>query len=509
MNLALLDPGHDLPDTLDSGAMSIGMASTAAKSFKKAVPRGAADCCAFSRHGNYLAVGCQDGACIVFDFVTRTPARVLHAHTRATTSTCWSRGCALLVTASLDKTLKIWQTAAEEWEEPLQTVVFDEAVQLVQVCPRRRRDADTAVAAAAAVTAGAESAAATAATTAAEATAVSDDDNSVPPLPSMLLLVCLFSSDAPQLVESLDGASHALLPLAPVAAGDAGRSRPKTGIWSVATFDQTGDVVVAGSSQGVLHVVNTSVLAAAAAARGAAGRGAPPLHGASVAPMVMRSFRVQGGAAVQLIKVAPNNEHFICMSADSTVRLFSLDAAAGAPLQEFKDLVNRNRWQRVAWSPDSEYCVGATMEHSGHAIHIWSKDGRLVKCLHGPRESLLDLAWHPLRPFLATCTIDGHVHVWGTDISESWSAFAPNFEELDANEEYVEREDEFDIKDEEELGKMQRARIAAEETAEIDIISVDHVAALGSDSEDCEPPLDSHKQPGVNACSTLSAGSLE
>ena len=292
----------------------------------------------------------------------------------------------------------------------------------------------------------------------------------------------------------VDTALEALLPLAPVAAGDAGRSRPKTGIWSVATFDQTGDVVVAGSSQGVLHVVNTSVLAAAAAARGAAGPGAPPLHGASVAPTVMRSFRVQGGAAVQLIKVAPNNEHFICMSADSTVRLFSLDAAAGAPLQEFKDLVNRNRWQRVAWSPDSEYCVGATMEHSGHAIHIWSKDGRLVKCLHGPRESLLDLAWHPLRPFLATCTIDGHVHVWGTDISESWSAFAPNFEELDANEEYVEREDEFDIKDEEELGKMQRARIAAEETAEIDIISVDHVAALGSDSEDCDIVLPSRPQ---------------
>jgi len=333
--------------------------------------------------------------------------------------------------------------------------------------------------------------------------------------PSMLLLVCLFSSDAPQLVEALDGTAHALLPPTPAPAEPAGgagaRARPKTGIWSVATFDQTGDVVVAGTSAGALHIVDTSALAAAAAERGAAGRGAPPLHAAVVAPVVRRSFRVAGGAAVQMLAVAPNNEHFLAMCADSAVRLYAMDAASGAPLREFKDTVNRHRWQRVAWSPDSEYCVAATMEHSGHSIHVWSKaGGRLVKCLAGPRESLLDLAWHPLRPFLATCTMDGRVHVWGTDISESWSAFAPNFEELNANEEYVEREDEFDITNEDELGKKQRERIAAEETADIDIISTDHVAALGSDSEDCDIVLPSQPVlPAVLAGKRGSGGMLD
>jgi hypothetical protein len=37
------------------------------------------------------------------------------------------------------------------------------------------------------------------------------------------------------------------------------------------------------------------------------------------------------------------------------------------------------------------------------------------------------------------------VNIWQTTVDESWSAFAPGFEELEENREYEEREDEFDI----------------------------------------------------------------
>jgi hypothetical protein len=42
------------------------------------------------------------------------------------------------------------------------------------------------------------------------------------------------------------------------------------------------------------------------------------------------------------------------------------------------------------------------------------------------------------------------MYVWAKVYEESWTAFQPDFKELKENREYVEREDEFDIKDEDE-----------------------------------------------------------
>ncbi|KAI9122050.1 hypothetical protein K1719_006739 [Acacia pycnantha] len=76
-----------------------------------------------------------------------------------------------------------------------------------------------------------------------------------------------------------------------------------------------------------------------------------------------------------------------------------------------------------------------------HKIYIWDRAGHLVKILEGPKEALIDLAWHPVNSSHYCICFSS----WFSLYTENWSAFAPNFKELEEIEEYAKREDEFDL----------------------------------------------------------------
>lgn len=110
--------------------------------------------------------------------------------------------------------------------------------------------------------------------------------------------------------------------------------------------------------------------------------------------------------------------------------------------------------------------------------------GVLIDQLMGPQITLYSLSWHPTRSFIAVGTSDGLVDIWGPRLD--WTAFAPDFQALQKNVEYIEKEDEFDVivdGDHDEEAKRLKLVDEAEERMFVDITSVSKVPAFEFDSE--------------------------
>ncbi|EPQ32340.1 uncharacterized protein PFL1_00536 [Pseudozyma flocculosa PF-1] len=147
-------------------------------------------------------------------------------------------------------------------------------------------------------------------------------------------------------------------------------------------------------------------------------------------------------------------------------------------LHKYQDLVNRTPWNGIGFSGDSDYVVGGAAHKAAHNVYIWDRSaGTLVKILEGPKDSLIDVDWHPERPMLASVSNTGAIYIWFTATEEIWSAYAPGFEELEENVEYAEREDEFDLEDEEEVTRRKQD----EEEALVNVISLGPVTGPATD----------------------------
>jgi hypothetical protein len=87
--------------------------------------------------------------------------------------------------------------------------------------------------------------------------------------------------------------------------------------------------------------------------------------------------------------------------------------------------------------------------------------------------------------FPITCYKKGLVDIWGPRID--WTAFAPDFQALPSNVEYVEQEDEFDVVIDGD-GSVVHSDSTKEHEDEgeeaLDVVTVERIPAFESDSED-------------------------
>lgn len=375
--------------------------------------------CAFNRRGTLLAVGCTTGAVAVIDFVTRGIATHLPGHGRPLNSICWSRNGRKLLTCSTDRLVILWDVESGLMEHKNE---FDAAVTCAQLHPTNKQ----------------------------------------------LALACPMGED-PAMIDYKGEQEEGIvrrLPLAnslapdDTAAGHAQRkasTRGKADANTTACFNKDGTRVYVGDSNGNIVIFDTVAADTAAA---------------------VRTSQVPGGAGIRSIQFSRSGENFVINSNDRVIRLF--DTTSCRCTQEFRDVVNQLRWRKCTFSCDGDYIIAGSAEEAKHNMYIWNPlDGQLLKILEGPKEGLLDLVWHPLRPLIASISTEGQIFIWSTHHTESWSAFAPDFKELEENEEYSERESEFD-----EVDVTRAEQKKVDDEAEIvDIMTIEKIGAFSSDSE--------------------------
>ncbi|KAG8132081.1 hypothetical protein E2320_009968 [Naja naja] len=118
MNLELLESfGQNYPEEADGTLDCISMALT----------------CTFNRWGTLLAVGCNDGRIVIWDFLTRGIAKIISAHIHPVCSLCWSRDGHKLVSASTDNMVSQWDVLTGDCDQRFR---FPSPILKVQYHPR-------------------------------------------------------------------------------------------------------------------------------------------------------------------------------------------------------------------------------------------------------------------------------------------------------------------------------------------------------------------------------------
>ncbi|KAF8377610.1 hypothetical protein HHK36_030992 [Tetracentron sinense] len=401
---------------------------------------GVMKCIAFNRRGTLLAAGCSDGSCVIWDFETKGIAKELRDKDCVSpiTSVCWSKGGRHILVSSTDKSLTLWDVVNRE---KIMCTTLQQTILHACLHPGSCT-------------------------------------------PSICLACPLFS--APIIVD-LNTRSTTVLP---VSVNDAGtgldppsRNKFSDGtpplIPTAACFNKYGDLVYVGNAKGEILIIDHKTI------------------------QVYGIVPISGAAVIKNILFSRSGQYLLTNSNDRTIRVYEnhlppkdglralnelsntiekpqgIDKLKAVGLKclvlfrEFQDSITRIHWKAPCFSGDGEWVIGACASKGEHKIYIWDRAGHLVKILEGPKEGLIDLAWHPVHPIVVSVSLSGLVYIWAKDYTENWSAFAPDFKELEENEEYIEREDEFDLIP--EIEKVKESDVNEDDEVDIETVEKDSV----------------------------------
>lgn len=223
-----------------------------------------------------------------------------------------------------------------------------------------------------------------------------------------------------------------------------------------------GKYIFAGTSKGFIHIFTLDKL--------------EKVH----------TFRI-GNSNIKTLVISPNGRKLAVNSSDRIIRQINLPDLVNEPPADwdfeiehkYQDVVNRLQWNTVSFNHNAEFLVASTFGQSSQDLYIWETSlGSLIKILEGSPEELIDVKWNYARCMIGSTGLDsGTVYLWLVQFPQKWSALAPDFVEIEENIEYEEKEDEFDIIDDDELHKKRME----EEDLTVDITTKESVDARGFD----------------------------
>lgn len=387
----------------------------------------------FNRKGDYLASGLSDGTIVIYDLVSNSPVAILTrgGHVRPITSIKWSPCGRFLLSSSQDWYCILWDlhnanvdTIAEN-PAILRKVKFDGPIWLAAMHPSNH----------------------------------------------FVISVSLFEDD-PVYVDTEDETNVKITKLQtePFESGDGDeeedpKKRSTKHTTLVTSFIPLGHYLLAGTSKGWLNIISTKTL--------------QTVH------LVKMT-----NSNIKTLEISTSGRKLAINSSDRVIRQVELPDMINndkPQLWEFEiehryqDMVNRLQWNTVAFNHNSEFLVASTFGQSSHDLYVWETSmGSLIKILEGSQEELIDVKWNSSKCMIGSTGLDsGAIYLWMVQFPLKWSALAPDFAEIEENEEYEEKEDEFDIIDETDLIKK---RMEEEDTV-VDILTKEATDARGFDTK--------------------------
>ncbi|KAL3231104.1 COMPASS component SWD1 [Nakaseomyces bracarensis] len=369
------------------------------------------ECLQFSPGGDYLALGCSNGAVIVYDMDTNRPINMLGSrsgsHVQAVNSIAWSPCGRYLISTSRDWYIKLWDLAMPE--EPFREVVMDSSVWNCSWLDGRR----------------------------------------------FLAVATVLEEKDAFLVDFNVGNLEDEVKVLPIIPHKAEEENNKGYILVATAYPKQSDIIVTGSSKGWLTFYKIEEEAG------------------NFDFQILSTERI-GATNIKHIIISQSGDRLAINCSDRTIRQFSLNVnnypedSKGTIVEmeqehKYQDVINKLQWNFIFFSNNSaEYLVASTHGSSAHELYIWeTSTGTLVRVLEGAEEELMDITWNFYNMSIASNGFEtGSIYIWSIVIPPKWNALAPDFEEVEENVIYDEKEDEFDQVD---INEQQQEITEAEE----------------------------------------------